>query len=388
MGSVALILEFSGVFPSVFPFTFIPMMYLSIGFIIAFSGFLKYKDKNFNTIRIQNLKLLSLFENVLLYGGFGSLFFFLPFAISGLSGDVELNRLDIFGFQESVLAKYGIINSIFSLFANLFIFAILLAFIRFADKDNLKSRGKGYLLLLSSFSYVVYVLAYVGRDGIVYWLMSYSFIYLVFKRFISITIKKKLFYQYFISIGILIVPFMIISIARFSAMAEGVGWKLLEYAGCQLKNFNDSFYVDPPLLYGRLAFPIFLDILETFGISFEKALVQDRFPYYLSLGVDPWIFKTFIGDLLMDFGKIGTLLYLIFFSVLARFSLKKVSIEGTFTFSNLILFILLYQMILWGVFYFRFYSMNFYIIAVILIALSFKIFKSYSEEKLIVVLRE
>ena len=211
MGVVAIILEFSGIFPSVYPFALTPMLYLSISFLIVFSGFFSFRDRNLIAIKIENQKLYRIFESSVMYGGFCALLFFLPFAITGLSGDVELNRLGVFDFQENVLAKYGIFNSIFSLFANLFIFAILFSFIRFSDKDNIKSQIMGYLLLVSSFSYVVYVLAYVGRDGIVYWLMSYSFIYLLFKRFVPQAVKKKLFYQYFILIGVFIVPFMIIS---------------------------------------------------------------------------------------------------------------------------------------------------------------------------------
>ena len=171
-------------------------------------------------------------------------------------------------------------------------------------------------------------------------------------------------------------------------MAEGVGWRLLEYAGCQLKNFNDSFYIDPPLLYGRYTMPVLSDIFSFVGFSIEYAQPQDRFPYYLSVGVDPWTFKTFVGDLLMDFGKMGTLFFLIIVSLLTKLSLKRVSSEKTFHFSNLIIFVMFYQMILWGVFYFRFYSMNFYIIAVVLIALSFKLFANSSQEKSIYILKD
>lgn len=383
MSLVSLIIEFSDIFPSVFPYKFTPMAYLSLCFMIVFSGFFCFKDQAFTHIKIENFKVYKWLENIVMLGGYISIIFFLPFAITSLSGDVEVNRLTTAIFQQTVLAQYGIFNTLFSLFSNLFILTIFFAFLNFTDQDNKRKKIKGYLLLISSFSYVVYVLAYVGRDGIVYWSLTYLFIYLLLKKFISSSIRKKLLYSYLIVVGLLIIPFMIISVARFSETVGGVSWQLLDYAGQQIKNFNDSFYVESPLLNGQFSYPIFSDLFRFIGFNFERLKVEDIFPYYLSYGVDPWIFKTFIGEYIMDFGKIGTLVFLVIFYFVVKTNLKKVSAEGTFSFSSLIFFILFYQMILWGVFYFRFYSMNLYIIIMVMLAFAFRSLSKSSEERII-----
>jgi len=383
MGGVSLLLEFSSIFPSVFPYSFSSMAYLSICFFLAFGGFMSFRDINFKQLKIENKFFYNLLENIVLMGGFGAIIFFSPFAIKGLTGDVELNRLTVITFQETVLSKFGLINSIFSLFSNLFILAILFAFINYTS-DNKKKIRKGNILLVSSFSYVIYVLSYVGRDGVVYWAMTYFFIYLLMKKFIQPSIKKRLITIYIVGISVFIIPFMIISVARFSNAIGGVTWQLLNYAGQELKNFNDSFYIDSPPLNGRLAFPEFVNIFEKIGFHFDKATVKDIYPYYLSMGVDPWIFKTFIGDLIMDFGKLGTVIFLTLFSMISRINLKSVSSSGTFNFANLILFLLLFQMILWGVFYIRLLSANFYIIAIILISIGFRILPIDKKSKLII----
>ena len=60
-------------------------------------------------------------------------------------------------------------------------------------------------------------------------------------------------------------------------------------------------------------------------------------------------------------------------SLITRKTLKKVSATGIFDFSNLVLFILLYQIVYWGVFYFRQYSANYYMIFMILLFIMFKV---------------
>ncbi len=48
-------------------------------------------------------------------------------------------------------------------------------------------RGQGrnvpraLLLILASLSYVIYILAYVGRDGVVYWVMTALAVFVVFR---------------------------------------------------------------------------------------------------------------------------------------------------------------------------------------------------------------
>ena len=306
MGLFSIIMELTNLFPSVYPYSWYSMTYLSLCFILTFKGFYSYKDSNFKTLIIENKKTYVILENIIMIGGFSSLLFFLPFASNSLSGDVEVNRLTTAIFQETVLAKFGVINTFFSLFANLFIIAILFAFINFTDQTNSQKKIKGYLLLASSISYVVYVLAYVGRDGIVYWSFTYLFLYLLLRKFISSSLRKKLIVRYLFVVGLFMVPFMIISFARFSEAFGGVSWQLLDYVfGQQIKNFNDSFYVDSPILNGQFSYPIFSDIFRFFGFNFEKLKVQDIFPYYLAYGVDPGPLKLLLVNILWILGKLA-----------------------------------------------------------------------------------
>ena len=373
MAGLALVLELSGWFPGVFPYDFKPMAYLSVCFIIVFIGFTGFKDHRFSAIKIENVFLYRVLENILLVGGFLAIGFFLPFAIRAFTGDIMMNRIDQVA-QNTLLPGWGIVNSIFSLFGNLFILAQVFAFMNLIPRNGKRKNVKAFLLLLSSFSYIIYIFAYVGRDGIIYWIMSCLYCYFLFRSLITKDDLKKLKLLFVFSGSVLLILFFLISVSRFSESRAGTGWNILNYGGMQIKAFNDYYRIVPPLGYGRTNFPVFVQILEFVGFEIKKAPEElERFSYYLDESVKPWLFGTFIVNMIIDFGKIGALAFLCLMSLITRKTLKKVSATGIFDFSNLVLFILLYQIVYWGVFYFRQYSANYYMIFMILLFIMFKV---------------
>jgi hypothetical protein len=374
MGCLSLILEQSGKFKSVFPYSFEPMAYLSLCFLITFWGFTGFKDQKFSSIKIENIYFYQVLEIFLLIGGLLANFFFLPFALAGLTGDINLNRIAIQYLAGSKLEDFGIVNSIFTLLANLFILNQLCFFINLIPRNGKRNVFKAWLLLISSFSYVVYILAYVGRDGVVLWLMSYLFCYLLFRDFLARNVLRKLKFFFALTLTLLLIPFFMITIARFSNLEGGVSWWILNYGGQQLRNFNDHYLILETLAYGRIGFPVFVDLFELVTFSEFQALDMDvMFLYFLNNGVNAWVFTTFIGSIMLDFGKIWTLFFLCLFSLSARSILKTVSTKGVLEFSNMLILTLLYQVVFWGVFYFKQYATNYYMIFIILLFVLFKI---------------
>jgi len=236
---------------------------------------------------------------------------------------------------------------------------------------------KASLMLISSLSFVVYVLAYAGRDGVVYWLMSYVFCFLLFRNFLAIHDLKRIKQFFVLVFAILMIPFSLISVSRFSEMTGGTLFWIINYAGQQLRNFSNHYQIEAPLQYGKHSVPIIYDFLKVVGFDTSTKVDTDIFfSYFLIEGVEPWVFTTFIGNFMYDFGKIFTLLILCIMSLATRNLLKNVSRTGVFEFSNLLLFILLYQVVYWGVFYFRLYVANYYILFVIILCIGFKAARS------------
>jgi len=332
-----------------------------------------FRDHKLTGIKIENLPLYRAMEFFLIVGGFSAIAFFLPFASFAISGDSRTKRIVLdAAVQAQTLGRFGLINSFFSLVANLFILAMICSFINLVPMNGKRRVKRSLLLMFSSLSYVVYILAYVGRDGVVYWVMSFIFCFLLFRPgFISFEHKRKFKRLALIVAIIILIPFLLITFDRFKESPGGIVWSLINYYGQQVNNLNDKFIINPPITYGRTSFPVFVSFLESSGVSIPQE--NDFRAYMLRYGAKPWVFGTYISSFLSNFGQMGTIIFILFLSLVARMTLRKSALKGVINFSNLIIFTLIYQFFYWGVFYFRQYSANYYIIFMVLLFVLFKL---------------
>jgi oligosaccharide repeat unit polymerase len=353
-----------------------PMAYLSLCFVITFAGFTGLRVDCLRTLRIENAVLYGILEWFLILGGFATAVYFAPHASAAFTGDVEENRLGVEGIAD-VLRSRGVLNSFMSLCGNLFTLAQMAYFVSLVPTGGKRDRVKGYLLLASSLSFVVYVFSYVGRDGVVYWLMTFGFWYMLFRGFIPPAELRRTRRVFWMGCAVLLVPMMAISYYRFRTQEGGTLLSILEYAGMQLRHFNDHYLVDnPPLQYGRHSFPIVHDTLRVIGVesAAEAAMAPggDFVEYFFQRGVVPTVFATFVANFMYDFGKDGALLVLLALSLATRVVMHGARTTGELRLSELLGFLLLYQTVYWGVFYFKMYVLNYYMLAVVLIALVFR----------------
>lgn len=379
---LGVILYYSNILIAVYDISFIPMLYFTALIILTLVGFSPYKDYKIHSIKIDNTRLLNLLEQFLLYSSIFSILFFLPLAFKAFHGDINQNRLNL---KETIegLSEYGLINSFASLFANLFMLTQMFFFLNLIPNNGLIKRRKSIIMLFASMSYIIYVLAYVGRDGVAFWFMSFIFQYLFFKNFIDFDIKKTIKKQVLVFALIMTIPFILMTFSRFAESPLGVYFEIINYMGQQLINFNDQFSIHAPLQMGNANFPEFANFFRFIGFDIPMRTGSDELnSYFLAYDVKPWTFSTFIGSYKADFGKIGTIAIVIF-QFFFTYQLTKRSVRhNSFPISNYILFILFYQIVYFGVFYFRLYSANFYIIAMVLIYLILKI--KYANKKSII----
>ncbi len=367
------LLNMSGFFESVFPLSLASMTYFTLCLTIMFLGFMGFRDHKLTRIKIENLPLYRAMEFFLIVGGFSAIAFFLPFASFAISGDLRAKRIAFdAAAQVQTLGRFGLINSFFSLVANLFILAMICSFINLIPLNGKRRVKRSLLLMFSSLSYVVYVLAYVGRDGVVFWVMSFIFCFLLFRPgFIPFEYRRKFKRLASIVAIIIMIPFLLISVDRFKESPGGIVWSFINYYGQQVNNLNDKFTVNPPITYGRTSFPVFVSFLESSGVSIPQE--NDLRFYMLRHGTKPWVFGTYISSFLSNFGRIGTMIFILLLSLVTRITLRKSVLKGVINFSNLIIFTLIYQFFYWGVFYFRQYSANYYIIFMVLLFVLFKL---------------
>lgn len=332
--------------------------------ILSITGFLRFRaqdiSQTFGTIRGQLI-----IENILISTQLFAIAYFLPFAMSSLTGDSNENRL-LLTEKIELMGSYGLVNTVAGAASQLFSSALVLAFIRLASsKDEGRSVLRALLLTFSSFSYVVYILAYVGRDGVVYWLMTTVMIFLIFRRHLDPVNRRRIaLFGLFVAVAILM-PFGIITIARFYDSDQGGWWSFFAYFGAQIHTFSDYSSLDRPVTFGLQNFPMFANWgctvlgLDCASWSDIRAAI---FEQYLIQGKEPWLFGTFISDFVADFGNFGTVVIMIVFSIFCTALCTYRRSKSPLSIARLLLILFVFLVPYWGIFYFRFSIANGFIV--------------------------
>jgi hypothetical protein len=365
LGCAAIIFDISDISNSIFQPNYKSLLFLVICLFIGISGFLSFRSSDLSSV-IANIRGQKLIETILVVLQSFAILFFLPFALSSFDGDANINRLEL-DSKAQVLGSYGLVNTFASMACHLFPVTLVMAFIRLARPDDGRSNvWIAALLTFVSLSYVFYVLAYVGRDGVVLWIMTASALFVTFRGHLSKKRRRQVLAFGLTTSAILFLPLFAITVARFVGSDFGIGWSILDYFGSQIQTFSDFSSIDRPLTYGVMNFPIFTDALcplfynQCESWSEIKNFVFDQ---YLLQGKAPWLFGTYVSDFVADFGYLGALLALSVFSLMCHFTCAGRDSTGRMSIARLLLIIFFFLVPYWGVFYFRLGIANSSIIA-------------------------
>jgi hypothetical protein len=364
LGVSATFIAATDVLRPVFEPNYAAALFLALCILIGISGFQGFRARDVGNV-ITSIRAQGQIEGVLigtqLYAGL----FFLPFAISSLTGDANENRLDLTNKME-VLGSFGIFNTFAGAASQLFGASLVLACVRLSQPD---SRGRNllraYQLIFASLSYVIYVLAYVGRDGVVYWLMTALAVFVVFRGHMPVRLRRRIVTLGTAMGALMLLPIIAITAARFVDTDHGSAWSILDYFGSQISNFGDYSTLDRPLTFGIMNFPMFIEaacsVTGIAGCENWDDLKLIIFDQYLAQGKEPWLFGTYVSDFVGDFGYLGTLVLLSGFALLCRVACRTRE-RRPMTITRLLLVFFLFLVPYWGVFYFRFSITNGFIV--------------------------
>ncbi|CAG9892646.1 hypothetical protein BOVA604_1530 [Bacteroides ovatus] len=182
-------------------------------------------------------------------------------------------------------------------------------------------------------------------------LTFYSFIFnfiLLIPLFAKSVIKKILRYG-LISLGMLLILFASISISRFGKNSDydaaGYGgiYQVLRYFGESFYNFNTEGYWIKNHTWGRNSFTTYYSYFDpnnSYSIGKQNEIT----------GIITNIFYTYIGNFVIDFGKVITTIIFLISSILLTSKVKR--IRKYLKLGNLILISLYANIILFGTTYF------------------------------------
>lgn len=360
LGCSALFVTLTGVLEPLLPPNYLSTLFFLLCVLISISGFINFNASDVHDF-IGKIRGKKLIENVLVSLQVMAIVFFLPHAVSSLLGDPNENRIAL-ASKMDVLASYGLLNTICGAASQLFPASLVMAGVGLVQnryKNHGRGIGREIVLILASLSFVVYILAYAGRDGFVYWLMTALLVFVIFQKSMATDLRKKIILIGASVGGLMLLPFTLITVARFAHREHGTVVSLFEYFGVQIYNFSDFFSIDRPLTFGLMNFPMFFDVF--FGLNWqeEKSAIFDQ---YLAQNQEPWIFATYISDFAGDFGYFGALILVCLLSLISFFVCGRRDRRGLMSLSRLLLVVLLFLTPYWGVFYFRFGIANSFIV--------------------------
>lgn len=359
LGIAGSVLELSGISPPVYNPNYASAAFLAVCVLIASSGFYRFHAASISQV-IPSIRGQGIIESFLIVTQLAAIGFFLPVAATNLSGDVARNRMDSTLLADQ-LGDGGILNTLASAACPLFTASLLFAFIRLSQPATRDTWWRVGLLFAASLSYIVYILAYVGRDGIIYWAMTVLAIFLVFRSHLSARVR---FYVGSVIAGVgmvLMVPFLIITQSRFG---ENSFTSLLDYFGGQIQNFGDYSSIYRPQTGGLQNFPLFYEWfcnLTSTRCESWATVKSSVFSIYLGQGKEPWLFGTFVSDWVADFGSWGAFAMVCGFFTLC-WMLCRTGHGKKMALPRLLLIMFLFLVPFWGVFYFRFGISNSYIV--------------------------
>jgi len=177
-------------------------------------------------------------------------------------------------------------------------------------------------LLFLSIVPIIMATLIAGRASITYWVVEFYFCSCFFWRYIA---NKQRFRIITISSGVaglIVVFFVTITLSRFDdGIANGPLYSFTGYAGQSINNLSSflEYGENSPFQIGRI-FPLTNKIL---GQSFNLGDFYDNITHYIGIQVNR--FSTFGGELFLDLGWLGLLVFLALWCVLINHSIKKQS---------------------------------------------------------------
>lgn len=347
----------------------LPMLEFDLLLLLFLLPFRLFQESSIKQLALPSKKILDIFSTIIIILSFYSILFFIS-SVRGIFMMADLSAArNAMVAGEDFYFETGIYATIASVSAANYVFAIVLFFIyQIIGGSKLRST----LLLISSLSEPIHILAFVGRDGVVFWIFTFLFCYAFFRPYLP-KVKSKTIIRTFIKIGlILLVPFLLISISRFGKSDAGTGGSFISYLGQGFIQGPVYFGLDNKPLTPGAGLPLFRQLLGM--------------PEYHSDGpiiIGDWIsyrFSTFIVSLYLSLDIWGLVWVLIFIYLLFSVSFGKVNKK--IKFSQFVIYLLYFQVVGQGVFYFKHYTRggNLFIMSTLALALLFTLIQNSNNQ--------
>ena len=219
-------------------------------------------------------------------------------------------------------------------------------------------KGLNISLLIASLSNVLFSLLQASRTETVYWLLTYFVYYATFHSQMNARMQR-IFRTTMIIIGAVAVSYIVfVAVSRFGSTKSynnwSTGYSFIVYMGLPYPEFCTLFnmYFSHEPTFDR-TFPIFTKYI--LGNNFN--LYEYRIFMSNSIGMPIGTFYTFLGDAMVDFGKLGMCIYTAIIVLFEKIALRRLY-SASVTLSQMIVYALVIRVPLLGVFAYVYKSVS------------------------------
>src|SRR5690606_13151879 len=132
------------------------------------------------------------------------------------------------------------------------------------------SKRFNFMILLSSLTIIIIGIVGVDRSKTVYWMITYGFMLIFFRRYMTKSIKSTIKKVSLIFLGLILFYFIYVTISRFGENDSGTQDGVISYAGQSFINF--CFFFD--------------------NIEYPRQSLQKVFPWFYRMFIDNGIEST------------------------------------------------------------------------------------------------
>jgi hypothetical protein len=241
-----------------------------------------------------------------------------------------------------------------------------LAFMRFANKRiTLLTIG----LLAASWGEIMFNFVAAGRSAIAYWVLLFGLLTPFFLKPAALMGRKN--HWYFVA-AVLVTSlgvgysFYVAHARRISDVGAFALWDsnnplvltagtIVRYCGDSIANFSEFWEMDWEsqwIYYGGRQFPLYFNLLLRAGLirdySFE-GVIEDIMNRYFDQNSFGAVFCSYLREMVMDFGVLGTFMLCLGFALLSRWALRRYA--RTLAVNDYLLVTFLGAQLMFGVFF-------------------------------------
>lgn len=192
--------------------------------------------------------------------------------------------------------------------------------------------------------------ATAGRNGLIFFSIVSIGLIILFWNVLSAKVKSIVLSSLVSFYAIVSVIIIIITISRFQTREDTNPIdSILIYAGQPMLNFCEHIYNANTFTYGDMNFPI---VRAIFGLDYSPSLSMRNFNWESKLGVPLGVFYTFIGDIMLDFGVVVSVLLFISISIFSVINTRRGA--RPVMLHEMFLIYLLFLFLSQGIFYFTY----------------------------------